>query len=76
MGLFGPFLIAALIGSTAVICSVLAYAYDHNEELPVSGNPKVPDNLPGWQLVYTGISAGIGLGGGLLAALFSICGKT
>ena len=31
MGLFGPFLISALIGTMVVVCSVLAYAYDHNE---------------------------------------------
>ena len=74
MGLFGPFMVSALLGSMVVVCSVLAYAYDNDEELPVVGDPKVPDNLVGWQLVYVGISAGIGLGGGLLAAIFSKCG--
>lgn len=75
MGLFGPFLLSALLGTMVVTCSVLAYAYNHDETLPVDGSPTVPDNFVGWQLVYVGISAGIGLAAGLLTALLSKCGK-
>lgn len=74
MGLFGPFLLSAFLGSFVVVPSALIYFYNNDTEVPGLGT-KVPSYLAGWQLVYVGISAGIGLGGGIFTGLMCICDK-
>ncbi len=55
LGLFVPFLISSLIGSLVVPSAHLAYSNNKGESTYV--------------LIYAGISAGLGLGGGLITGL-------
>lgn len=73
VGLFGPFLIAAFLGSIVVVPSAIVYYHNKDEGFPFAPNIQVPANLAGYQLIYAGLSAGIGLGGGLFASLLSVC---
>lgn len=74
LGLFGPFCISALIGSLVVVPSALIVSYNRGMSFPFA-NIQIPYSLAGYQLIYVGISAGIGLVGGLLTSIFSICDK-
>lgn len=74
LGLFGPFCIASLIGSMVVVPSVLNVYFNKGIALPFT-NVIPPSPLAGYQLIYVGLSAGIGLVGGLFTALLSICDK-
>lgn len=74
MGLFGPFLISALGGSLVVTPAALAY-YFNQGIVNQSFGLLYPLSLAGWQLIYVGISAAIGLGAGLLAGLMCLCDK-
>lgn len=76
LGLFGPFLISSFIGSFVVAPAILdRYVLD-----PAKGNFNIQytNNTPsvdtvGFQLVYVGISFGIGLLSGVLAGVVSLC---
>lgn len=73
IGLFGPFFISALIGSVVVVPAVLTYYYNKNEGFPFAPTVPVPRNLAAYQLIYAGLSAGIGLGGGIVTSILSTC---
>jgi hypothetical protein len=78
MGLFGPFLMSAIGGSMVVAPSVLTYFYNRNKLSPGLYYLSLPSanlydfHLAGWQLVYVGVSAGIGLGAGIFSGLLSL----
>lgn len=74
LGLFGPFLISAFIGSIIIAPSTIIWYHNHNITKNGIAQP-YPFSLAGWQLVYAGISAALGLGGGLFAGILSICDK-
>lgn len=74
MGLFGPFLISAFLGSFVVTPAALAYYYNRGTAHP-STAASYPFTLMGWQLIYVGISAAIGLAGGIITGLICICDK-
>lgn len=74
LGLFGPFCISSLIGSMVIVPSALAVYYNRGIAFPFT-NTAVPISLAGYQLIYVGISAGIGLGGGLFTSLMSCCDR-
>ena len=75
VGLFGPFLIAAFLGSIVVVPAAIATYHNRGIGFPFDPSLSVPANLAGYQLIYAGLSAAIGLGGGLFASLFSVCDK-
>ncbi len=75
MGLFGPFAIASILGSFVVTPSVLTAYYNRGYVFPFSDTITIPSNYAGYQLIYVGLSAGIGLAGGLLTSIFNICDK-
>lgn len=72
LGLFGPFLIASFLGSFVVTPAVLAYYYNNSVIFPNIG-VLVPLNLPGWSLVFTGVTAGSALVSGIFCGLLSLC---
>lgn len=75
LGLFGPFFISSLFGSLIVTPSLLISSYNRGVGFGFNSGLPVPLSLAGYQLIYLGISAGIGLAGGLLTSLLSICDK-
>jgi hypothetical protein len=75
LGLFGPFAIASILGSFVVTPSVLTFYYNRGYTFPFSNKITIPSNYAGYQLIYVGLSAGIGLVGGLLTSIFNICDK-
>ena len=76
LGLFGPFLICSFIGSMVVAPSVLDRLVLNpaktNFSIDAENNTPTVETV-GFQLVYVGISLGIGLLSGLVAGLFSMC---
>lgn len=74
LGLFGPFCIASILGSLVVVPAVLAVYYNRGITFPFT-NTTIPLHLIGYQLIYVGISAGIGLVGGLFVSLTNLCDK-
>lgn len=74
LGLFGPFCISSIIGSLIVTPSVLATYTNRGIAMPFT-NVVPPISLAGYQLIYVGISAGIGLGGGFFTALMGLCDR-
>ena len=74
VGLFGPFAISSLLGSLVVAPALLNVYYNKALSLPFNSTI-VPRNLAGYQLIYVGLSAGIGLVGGLITVLLSVCDK-
>jgi hypothetical protein len=73
LGLFGPFAIASLIGAFVIVPSTVIVIYNRLQPLPFNNIIHFPISLAGYQLIYMGISIGIGLGGGVLTALLSLC---
>lgn len=76
LGLFVPFLICALLGSLVVPCAVLAWNYNQGIENQAIKQGYSNGSWVGYdkseivyQLVYAGVSAGIGLAGGALSGL-------
>jgi hypothetical protein len=74
LGLFGPFTIASLLGSLVVTPAVLNVYYNKGLTFPYTST-LVPKDYAGYQLIYVGLSAGIGLVGGLFTSIFSLCDK-
>lgn len=74
LGLFGPFLIASFLGSFVVTPSVLSYYLNLKVIVPTMG-VLVPLNLPGWSLVFTGVTVGSALVSGIFCGLLSICDR-
>lgn len=74
LGLFGPFAIASIIGSLVVLPSAVIVLYNRDHRFPFTSG-SIPYSLAGYQLIYVGLSAGIGLGGGILAGLLSLCDR-
>lgn len=74
LGLFGPFCISSLIGSLVIVPSTLIVYYNRGQKFPFA-NIAIPYSMAGYQLIYVGISAGIGLAGGLITSITSICDK-
>ena len=74
LGLFGPFAISSILGSLVVAPSVISVYYNKGVNFPLTIE-SVPKDLAGYQLIYVGLSAGIGLVCGLLTVLLSICDK-
>ena len=74
LGLFGPFCIASIIGSLVVVPSIISVYNTRSITFPFT-NVVPPIEYAGYQLIYVGLSAGIGLVGGLLTSLMSICDK-
>lgn len=74
LGLFGPFCIASIIGSLIVVPSVISIYNTRSITFPFT-DIVPPFEYAGYQLIYVGLSAGIGLVGGLITSLFSICDK-
>ena len=73
LGLFVPFLVSSLIGSLIVPSSVLAWDYFRtlgNDGIRSTNITLYPGSEMAYQLIYAGVSAGIGLGGGVLAGIF------
>lgn len=75
LGLFGPFFISAIFGSFIVTPCILAAYYNRGQGFAFDSGVPIPLAVMGYQLVYLGLSAGIGLAGGLLTSIFSICDK-
>lgn len=75
LGLFGPFLLSAFLGSFVVTPIVLAY-YSYSGTFVRGVGSSLPIPLIGWQLIYVGITAGIALVAGLLSALLCWCNST
>ena len=74
MGLFGPFLMSSVGGSLLILPCMMVFYEFKGQTLPGGFNaPSITRDLVGWQLVYVGISAGIGLGSGILAGIVSFC---
>ena len=78
MGLFGPFMFTALLASMVLVPASLTYYFNNDRTLPTLTNPEpnVPKDLIGWQLVYVGITFGIGIAGGLVAVLLAFAGAS
>lgn len=74
LGLLGPFFIASFLGSFVIIPSVMAYYYNNGISMP-GVEELVPENLPGWQLTFVGITVGVAAGAGLLCGVISLCDK-
>jgi len=74
LGLFGPILIASLGGSLVLLPSTLVVLYNREKTFPFTA-VEIPYSMIGYQLIYVGLSAGIGLGGGILTGIFSLCDK-
>lgn len=72
VGLFGPFAIASLLGSLVVTPSALSVMYNRSITFPFN-NVVPPQNYASYQLIYVGITIAIGIIGGLVTILMSIC---
>lgn len=77
LGLFGPLLVSALLGSVVVPAGVLAYysskGYENQGISSAYTSDKIwtgiPASLPSYQLIYAGLSAACGGVGGILSGL-------
>lgn len=74
LGLFGPFFWSAFLGSFVVTPAVVATYYNKGINFPFTTTPP-PFSLAAYQLIYVGITAGIGLVGGLFTGIFNVCDK-
>lgn len=74
LGLFGPFFISAFLGAFVVAPSAILW-YPNNGIIPGSIGTSYYYTLAGWQLVYVGISLGIGIGSGLLVGILGCCDR-
>ncbi len=74
MGLFGPFLITSLLGSLVVTPAIIIW-YSNQGVVNQGIGTTYRYTLAGWQLVYVGISAALGIGCGLFAGILSVCDK-
>ena len=75
LGLYGPFLISSIIGSMILAPALIANHYNRNIIVPTIG-VQIPDGYAGWQLVFTGVSAGAGLITGLITGALTICDRS
>lgn len=74
LGLFGPFFISAFLGGLVVAPSAILRYHNHGI-IPPSIGTFYYYTLAGWQLVYVGISFGIGIGSGLLVGILGCCDR-
>lgn len=74
LGLFGPFFISAFLGAFVVAPAALIRYHKHGI-IPQSIGVSYYYSLAGWQLVYVGISLGIGIGSGLFVGLLGCCDR-
>jgi hypothetical protein len=74
LGLFGPFAISSIFGSLVVTPALLQLYYSRGFSFPNSSYT-LSAGYASYQLIYVGLTAGIGLVGGLITALLSICDK-
>ena len=74
LGLFGPFFISAFLGAFVVAPSAIIW-YSNHGIINNSIGTSYFYSLAGWQLVYVGISLGIGIGSGLLVGIFGCCDR-
>lgn len=72
LGLFGPFFWSAFLGSFVVTPAVVATYYNKGINFPFT-TTSPPLHLAGYQLIYVGITVGIGLVGGVITGLFNLC---
>jgi ammonia channel protein AmtB len=74
LGLFGSFLIVAIIGAIAVAPIILKSFLNYTiVTSPMNSVSIVQANLPEWALIYVGISAGIGLITGMIISTIIRC---
>lgn len=73
MGLFGPFLTNAVLGSFVITPAVLSAHYTQSITINVGGSVITDAGTAGFHLAYMGVSVAIGLIGGVVAGAMSFC---